>query len=334
MLGMAFSAPGFYCVVAERGGRIVGSNCMDERAVIRGIGPVTVSLDGQNAGVGRLLMEAVIAHAQEGGAAGLRLVQAAFHNRSLSLYAKLGFDVREPLACLQGRTAQHEVAGCHVRAATPEDQPACDALARVVHGFERSLELAQARLADGRFRKSGGAGRADYGVCHDARVLGPRCCGDQCRYAGADCIGGDVRRTGDPGAVAECAADAMVSRKWPAGCAADDIDEQGALQRAGGGMVSIDLLLGGTTMTGKSFQFEAVIQAGDGGGAFVFFPFDMQESFGTRGKVLVEAIDRRCALPGKLPGRHRVIFLGVPAINLTEIGRGPGDITITLWRAD
>ena len=144
MLGMAFSAPGFYCVVAERDGRIVGSNCMDERAVIRGIGPVTVSLDGQNAGVGRLLMEAVIAHAQEGGAAGLRLVQAAFHNRSLSLYAKLGFDVREPLACLQGRTAQREVEGCRVRAATVEDQPACDALARAVHGFERSRELAQA----------------------------------------------------------------------------------------------------------------------------------------------------------------------------------------------
>jgi hypothetical protein len=124
---------------------------MDERAVIRGVGPITISLDGQNAGVGRLLMEAVIAHAQEGGAAGLRLVQAAFHNRSLSLYAKLGFDVREPLACLQGRTTQREVAGCRVRPATVQDQPACDALARAVHGFERSLELAQA-IEDGSAR--------------------------------------------------------------------------------------------------------------------------------------------------------------------------------------
>ena len=121
---------------------------MDERAAIRGVGPITVAPGGQNAGVGRRLMEAVIAHAQEGGAVGLRLVQAAFHNRSLSLYTNLGFDIREPLSCLQGRTAQREVDGCRVRPATLEDQPACHALARAVHGFERSVELAQA-IEDG-----------------------------------------------------------------------------------------------------------------------------------------------------------------------------------------
>src|SRR5579871_1119432 len=30
VLSMMFSSPGFYCVVAEHEGRIVGSNCMDE----------------------------------------------------------------------------------------------------------------------------------------------------------------------------------------------------------------------------------------------------------------------------------------------------------------
>ena len=35
------------------------------------------------------------------------------------------------------------------------------------------------------------------------------------------------------------------------------------------------------------FHFEAVIQAGDGGGAFIFFPFDMVKSFGTSRKVPV-----------------------------------------------
>ncbi len=34
----------------------------------------------------------------------------------------------------------------------------------------------------------------------------------------------------------------------------------------------------------EDFQFKAVIQAGDGGGAFVFFPFDMLKSFGTSGR--------------------------------------------------
>ena len=43
VLGMLFSHPGFYCVVAESEGRIVGSNCLDERSAIPGVGPVTVA---------------------------------------------------------------------------------------------------------------------------------------------------------------------------------------------------------------------------------------------------------------------------------------------------
>jgi len=144
MLGMTFSAPGFYCVAAERDGVLLGTNCMDERAVIRGVGPITIDPGVQNAGVGRQLMDAVLQRAHEGGAAGVRLIQAAFHNRSLSLYAKLGFDVREPLACMQGRTAQREAAGCQVRVAVAADREGCNRLARAVHGFDRDAELAGA----------------------------------------------------------------------------------------------------------------------------------------------------------------------------------------------
>jgi hypothetical protein len=43
LVGMMFSNPAFYCVVAESGGRIVGSNCLDERSVIAGVGPITVA---------------------------------------------------------------------------------------------------------------------------------------------------------------------------------------------------------------------------------------------------------------------------------------------------
>jgi GNAT superfamily N-acetyltransferase len=100
VLSMMFSAPGFYCVVAEHEGRIVGSNCLDERSVIAGIGPITVDPGAQNLGIGRGLMQVAMDRANERGAAGIRLVQAAFHNRSLSLYAGLGFDIRNPLpAC-------------------------------------------------------------------------------------------------------------------------------------------------------------------------------------------------------------------------------------------
>jgi|SRR5579862_1212941 len=144
VLSMMFSHPGFYCVVAEMGGRIAGSNCLDERSSIAGIGPITIDPQTQNRGVGRRLMQAAMDRAQERGMPGIRLVQAAFHCRSLSLYASLGFDVREPLSCMQGRTAQRGVPGCPVRAAQGADADACNALSRQVHGFDRGGELAEA----------------------------------------------------------------------------------------------------------------------------------------------------------------------------------------------
>jgi hypothetical protein len=141
---MMFSIPGFYCLVAESEGRIIGSNCLDQRSVIAGVGPITVDPSVQSIGVGRKLMQAAMDRANEGGAAGIRLVQAAFHNRSLSLYAGLGFDVREPLSCMHGRTLQRSVVGCTVRSAKAVDVEACNALSRRVHGFDRGVDLEQA----------------------------------------------------------------------------------------------------------------------------------------------------------------------------------------------
>src|SRR5580704_12766550 len=42
LLTAMFSHPGFYCVVAESDGRVVGSNCLDERDIIAGVGPITI----------------------------------------------------------------------------------------------------------------------------------------------------------------------------------------------------------------------------------------------------------------------------------------------------
>jgi predicted N-acetyltransferase YhbS len=141
-IGHIFSHPRFYCVVAEIEGRIVGSNCLDERSVIAGIGPITVDPALQNHRVGRALMQAVVDRALAQNAPGMRLVQAAFHNRSLALYTSLGFDIREPLSCLQGRTTQRQLPGCSVRPAQSSDLAACNALAMQVHGFDRANELA------------------------------------------------------------------------------------------------------------------------------------------------------------------------------------------------
>jgi predicted N-acetyltransferase YhbS len=144
LLSMLFASPGFYCVVAESQGRIIGSNCLDERSIIRGVGPITIDPAAQNLGVGRKLMQAVMDRASQSRAPGIRLVQAAFHNRSLSLYTSLGFDIQEPLSCMQGRTLERSIPGCHVRPANPDDAESCNALSRRVHGFDRGVDLAQA----------------------------------------------------------------------------------------------------------------------------------------------------------------------------------------------
>jgi predicted N-acetyltransferase YhbS len=48
--------PAIWGVVAEADGRIVGSNFLDERGSITGVGPITVDPEAQGHGVGRRLM--------------------------------------------------------------------------------------------------------------------------------------------------------------------------------------------------------------------------------------------------------------------------------------
>ena len=88
-------------------------------------------------------MEAVIAEAEARKAAGIRLVQSAYHNRSLCLYTKLGFATREPLSLLEGPALIARFAGYEVRPATQADIAACNALCRRVHGFDRGVELGE-----------------------------------------------------------------------------------------------------------------------------------------------------------------------------------------------
>ena len=144
VLSMMFSHPGFYCVVAESGGQILGSNCLDERSTIAGVGPITIDPEVQNKGVGRALMEAVLARSAERGFQGVRLLQAAFHNRSLSLYTKLGFDTREPISTMQGPPIKSPTPGYSVRPAREPDLEECNRLCRSVHGHERGGELRDA----------------------------------------------------------------------------------------------------------------------------------------------------------------------------------------------
>ena len=133
--------PQFYGVVAELDGRVVGSNFLDERASVSGLGPITVTPEVQDSSIGRRLMKHALDRVAEAGAPGVRLVQVAYHNRSLCLYAKLGFEAREMLSCMQGTPPGVQVSGYEVRAAREEDIEACSELCRRVHGFDRGVEL-------------------------------------------------------------------------------------------------------------------------------------------------------------------------------------------------
>ena len=135
---------GFHGVVAEHDGKIAGSNFLDERSAISGVGPITVDPEIQNKGIGGQLMRAVMDRSKARGFAGIRLVQAGYHMRSLSLYSKLGFEVREHLSCLQGNAIDRRIDGYNVRAATNADLEACNALCRNVHGADRDGELRDA----------------------------------------------------------------------------------------------------------------------------------------------------------------------------------------------
>jgi GNAT superfamily N-acetyltransferase len=144
LLSMMFSHPGFWCVVAESNGRIIGSNCLDERSAVFGVGPITVDPDEQNRGAGRKLMEAVLDRSRQRNAPSVRLLQAAFHNRSLSLYTNLGFDAREPISVMQGPPLRKQIEGCAVRPAQLSDLEPCNRVCAMVHGTHRGGELTDA----------------------------------------------------------------------------------------------------------------------------------------------------------------------------------------------
>ena len=143
------SNPGFYSVVAEADGKIAGSNFMDERNPIAGIGPISVDPAMQNQTIGRNLMENALERVRARNFAGVRLVQTAYHNRSLCLYTKLGFETREPLSVMQGRPLNLRMAGYEVRRANEADLEACNRLCERVHGHHRGGELLDAIRSGG-----------------------------------------------------------------------------------------------------------------------------------------------------------------------------------------
>lgn len=136
---MLHNHPAIYGVVAESDGQFLGSNFLWEQNEIAGVGPITIDPEAQASGVGRLLMQAVLERGRD--ARGIRLVQDAFNSASMSLYASLGFDVKEPLVLIEGAMSGELANAVEVRPIGEEDYAACDELCRKIHGFSRVEEL-------------------------------------------------------------------------------------------------------------------------------------------------------------------------------------------------
>ena len=179
--------------------------------------------------------------ANERGAAGVRLVQAAFHNRSFSLYASLGFDVREPLAFMQGRITERHIPGCAVRPATPADAAACNALSQRLHGFDRGAELAAA-IVQGTARVVE-RGKRITGYTTALAFFRPFHGGDQRGPSGAHRVGRILYRGGNPRAITQQRSVALVPGKRPARCPAHDAHEHRTVQRSGGRVAAVHNVL-------------------------------------------------------------------------------------------
>ena len=145
MMNAKIKDPQAHGWLAERDGEVAGSIFLNDFAPtpVAAIGPLTVH-PRHEGGTGRALMEAALGQAQSRSIESVRLVQSPGHLRSLALYAKLGFEAREPLLLMRGRPAASPLSAGNVRVATTADADACNALCERVHGFSRAPELAQA----------------------------------------------------------------------------------------------------------------------------------------------------------------------------------------------
>lgn len=140
-MSFLLSHPKFYKTVAEFEGRVVGSNFLDERSDIAGIGPISVDPQIQGKGAGRRLMAAALDRAQERRVPSVRLVQVAYNNQTISLYSKLGFRTREPLSLMGGSPPKVKLSGYEVRSALQSDIDRCNELCHAVHGHTRAGEI-------------------------------------------------------------------------------------------------------------------------------------------------------------------------------------------------
>jgi len=84
----------------------------------------------------------------------------------------------------------------------------------------------------------------------------------------------------------------------------------------------------------KKYKFKAKIEAGDGGGAYVLFPYDTGKEFTTKGKVPVKATFDGVPYTGSLIKYGKPLhLLGMPKAIREQIGKSRGDtLEVVVWK--
>ena len=142
VLGMLAQRNDFYGVVALRDGQPVGSNFLSLMDPVAGVGPVTIDCACQGQGIGRVLMQDVIDYARRKKIEQVRLLQDSHNVASLSLYASLGFDVKDTVAFMQAAPAAE--ADYSVRPVAEPDLPAIEELSKRIYKNSSRNEVAAA----------------------------------------------------------------------------------------------------------------------------------------------------------------------------------------------
>ena len=142
IIDLLIGSPLCFGIVAEREGAVVGCGFMDERNPIRGIAPVAVDRTSQARGTGREIMKALLERGQD--ARGIRLLQESYNMASLSLYASLGFEVKEPFVLMEGKFRSQPQHGFEVRPLASEDVGECAALCEKLCRCDRTSEIEDA----------------------------------------------------------------------------------------------------------------------------------------------------------------------------------------------
>ncbi len=134
--------PNGQTTVLVRDGEIIGGASLWTSETVAGIGPVFVSPEYQSGGYGGMLFNEVLRNAEAFNQESVRLTQAAFNLVSLSLYAKRGFQVKEPLVVMMNPPGARAMpSGYSVRPATPDNAAPMDELFRRSHGHSRRADI-------------------------------------------------------------------------------------------------------------------------------------------------------------------------------------------------